>query len=570
MSFKELLNKYIKELKCTSKDLANEAGLSQTVISRYKSGERIPKNDEQLEKIANALAKIGNTKNLNFNKNEIFNSFINSLKNNFDFVSFSTNLNILIKLFNINTNDLAKYLSFDASHISRIKNGKSKPSDPFEFSVKVCNYIAEKYKSQKDLDMIKNMINDKDLNQENVQSKLLEWLTKKNINEEIEINKFLNNLNDFDLNDYINAIKFDRLKVINIPFYKGKTKSYYGINEMKQGELDFFKTVILSKNSKKIFMCSDMPMEDMAKDLDFGKKWMLAIAMCLKKELNLEIIHDLNRPFNEMMLGLESWIPIYMTGLVSPFYLKNENNSLYKHLNYVSDNVALVGECIDNHHDNGKYYLTNKKNEVSYYKQKCQLILNKACSLMDIYNIEKKKDFDLFRKKESYAKGDRKRILSSLPFYTLNKELLLEILNDNNINQTDTKLILSHFNEEQKFITNQLKDNKLEDNIHIINESDFDDNISYLNLSNMFYHKKIFYNYNQYLQHLKLTKVFAKNTDNYSLVINQNKTFNNITIIINKSHYVIISKDSNPVIHFVIRHPKLVKSIENFYPIVKE
>lgn len=31
-------------------------------------------------------------------------------------------------------------------------------------------------------------------------------------------------------------------------------------------------------------MCSDMPMEDMAEDVDFGKKWMFAIAMTLKKD----------------------------------------------------------------------------------------------------------------------------------------------------------------------------------------------------------------------------------------------------------------------------------------------
>ena len=31
-------------------------------------------------------------------------------------------------------------------------------------------------------------------------------------------------------------------------------------------------------------MCSDMDIEDMAKDIDFAKKWMFAIAMCLKKD----------------------------------------------------------------------------------------------------------------------------------------------------------------------------------------------------------------------------------------------------------------------------------------------
>ena len=47
-----------------------------------------------------------------------------------------------------------------------------------------------------------------------------------------------------------------------------------------------------------------------------------------------------------MMLGLESWIPIYMTGQISPYYLKEVKNSVYNHLNYVSGGAALTGECI--------------------------------------------------------------------------------------------------------------------------------------------------------------------------------------------------------------------------------
>jgi hypothetical protein len=40
--------------------------------------------------------------------------------------------------------------------------------------------------------------------------------------------------------------------------------------------------------------------------------------MLMKKGIRLEVIHDLDRPFEEMMYGLESWIPLYMTGQVSP------------------------------------------------------------------------------------------------------------------------------------------------------------------------------------------------------------------------------------------------------------
>ena len=71
----------------------------------------------------------------------------------------------------------------------------------------------------------------------------------------------------------------------------------------------------------------------------------------LKKGHHLNIIHNLDRPFNEMMLGLESWIPIYMTGQISPYYLSNLKNNIYNHLNYVSAAATLSGECINGFHN---------------------------------------------------------------------------------------------------------------------------------------------------------------------------------------------------------------------------
>ena len=66
MNFKEVLNKYLKELNCSSKKLSNESGLSESVISRYRSGERTPvKNSEQLNKLTNALFNIAKDNNKN-------------------------------------------------------------------------------------------------------------------------------------------------------------------------------------------------------------------------------------------------------------------------------------------------------------------------------------------------------------------------------------------------------------------------------------------------------------------------------------------------------------------------
>ena len=41
-----------------------------------------------------------------------------------------------------------------------------------------------------------------------------------------------------------------------------------------------------------------------------------------EKRLDIHIIHDVERPMKDMMLGLENWIPLYMTGQIFPYYLK--------------------------------------------------------------------------------------------------------------------------------------------------------------------------------------------------------------------------------------------------------
>ena len=575
MNFKEVLNKYLKELNCSSKKLSNESGLSESVISRYRSGERTPvKNSEQLNKLTKALFNIAKDNGKNkytFDKIESdFNSTLAS--DDFDYTTFSNNLNTLITSLNINTHEMSKYIVFDASHISRIRYGKAKPSNPVEFSNKICSYILNKYKNPDDINNLIMIIGCKksDLSNEKIYSTLFNWLTSEIVPVKNQISDFLHHLDSFNLDDYIKVIKFDELKVPNIPFYKAKTKHYYGIEEMKQGELNFFKGTVLSKSKEDIFMCSDMPMEDMAKDIDFGKKWMFAIAMCLKKGHHLNIIHNLDRPFNEMMLGLESWIPIYMTGQISPYYLSNLKNNVYNHLNYVSAAAALSGECINGFHNKGMYYLTTNKNEIEYYKEKSDLLLKKAKPLMEIYRENNIKEYHLFLKKEENIECDRTRYISSLPLFTISDELLIKILKRNKLTKEEINKIIKYKNNEFKYMNSILKKNKVFDYIYVIKENEFISDTPSLSLNNLFIDKTINYTYKEYIEHLKLTNEYAKNNKNYNILTEKDKTFKNITITILKNNHVIISKNSNPTIHFVIRHPKLVAAIESFNPLVKE
>lgn len=556
MKFNDVLNKYLNLIGCSSKDLAQVSQLSESIISRYKNGGRIP-NEENLKKISEALESLSEGE---YKAEDIYKDFEKTIfDSSVDFDIVRGNLNKLIETFNINARGLAKALNFDASYLSRIRNGERIPSNKEAFVSSLAAFVLKKYEIQSYKDSYYLLFNEKE---KITLSKIREWIITNKKEEVGDVDNFLSTLDEFNLNDYIKAIKFDELKVPNIPFYKARCKTYYGVEEMKKGELEFFKATVLSKSKEDIFMCSDMPMEDMAEDKEFGKKWMFAIAMCLKKGLHLNIIHNLDRPFNEMMLGLESWIPIYMTGQVSPYYLKEVKNSVYHHFNYVSGVVALTGECIKGYHDKGKYYLTNNSRELEYYREKSNLLLKKANSLMDIYSSEDLDKFERFLENESKTVGTRKRILATLPLFTISNPILKKILRENNIDSNDVSRIIRYKKEQEKVISTILKHSVITDNICKYNKNDFSDDV-YLDIDGI----KVKYKYEEYVEHFNSTKEFSKKNANYKISISE-KTFSNITISILEDNYAIISKKSNPVIHFVIRHPKLVGAISEFRPLV--
>ena len=410
MEFKTKLNNYIDILNCSSKELAEASMLSPAAISRYRNGERTPDfKSSQFNSLVSGIVKLAEQKNikeLTFqNITDDFSKVFGKNVINFDIIR--TNLNELISKLNINVSQMARALGFDASYISRISNGQRNPANAEEFVNLICKYIVKSYSNRDAKNIVADIIKVKykeieDANQ--YFEKLQDYFFSGNPSLTNPVENFLKKLDTFDLNEYIKSIHFDNLKVPTMPFQLKSSKNYYGIEQMKNAELDFFKYTVLSKTKGPIFMYNDMPIEDMAKDLEFSKKWLFAIAASLKKGLHLNMIHNLNRPFNELVLGLEGWIPIYMTGQISPYYFKQPTSNIFSHTIYCSEVCAMYGEGMSKYHNKAKYYLTSRKDELPFYKDFSKDLLKQALPLMNIYTEKNMQDFEEFIKAQKNNK----------------------------------------------------------------------------------------------------------------------------------------------------------------------
>lgn len=423
MKFSEELNNYLQLLNCSAQDLSNKTGLSPTLISRYLNDKRTPRlGSDYFKKIVDGIYEISISNNIELNKTNIYDVLNKSLSfTDINFDDFVANFNLLLVELNINISDIAKFVGYDTSFISKVRSKNRKPSDLADFSKKIACYVVQNYQNAEQKAVISTIVNCslEDLDNSNKYLSILEsWLVSHQDNNSELVKNFLNKLDTFDLNDYIGT-DFNKIKVPTSPIILKNSKTFFGSEGRKKAEGEFLKTTLLSKLKEPIFFFNNLPISEAGKDEEFKKKWILAVTMVLKKGLHLNMVHTIDRPLNEMLLGLENWIPIYMTGNISPYFFKEPPSNMFYESLYVSGSVCLSGNCFKNSDENSRFFLTTKTNELEFYKEKAQYMLSKAKPLMTIYKEKDKSKFDEFlnNEKKSNVKKISNNTFKNIDFY---------------------------------------------------------------------------------------------------------------------------------------------------------
>ncbi len=141
-------------------------------------------------------------------------------------------------------------------------------------------------------------------------------------------------------------------------------------------------------------------MESEFTDPEFYKKWLFGLALLLKNGIEINIIHNIYRPAKEMLMGIRSWLPLYMSGAVHSYYFDVKYHSNIKYMHCTSGHQALVGETMEGN-EQYLYYYTTKQPELSYYQEKSKYLMEHAKPLMDFYfEGRDSQKFQLFLDKE--------------------------------------------------------------------------------------------------------------------------------------------------------------------------
>lgn len=581
MRFCEQLNEYITRLDCRGKELAEAAGLSAPSLSRYRTGERTPgrgsavstpgRGSAVLTALSDALADMAKAKALpDMDADTLYSAFLQCDEYaGTDKKMLRENFNALIEVMGLSVAKLCRCANYDPSAIFRFRRGERQPAEPEQFAAAVASYVSREMDGPAQREVASALLGcaAEDLGDRAAYCRRVQdWLLGSHAPREDSVSRFLTKLDEFDLNAYIRSVHFDELKVPVVPFQLPTSRSYSGLRQMMDSELDFMKAAVLSRSTEPVFLYSDMPMTEMAKDPEFPKKWMFGMALLLKKGLRLQIIHNIDRNLPEMMLGLESFIPMYMTGQIEPYYFKAPQGGVFLHFLRVSGTAALTGEAVSGHHSEGRYYLTNNRAEVAYYRRRADALLENAKPLMEIYRADVASRLNAFLLADSRTPGRRRCVLSAPPLYTADPAFLTAVLQRHDVPAPDQERILAHAKSHREQAETILRDNEMVLALPRLTEEAFERYPMSLPLSGSFYERDIPYTYQEYLEHIDQTEQFAAVHPRCRLELTADSTFRNLQIVMHEGRWAMVSKEKSPTIHFVIRHAKLRSAIESFEP----
>lgn len=212
MTFQQQLNQYIEQLGCSAKTLSDKAGLSPSLLSRYRTGKSIPQtNSKQLEQLAKAISDIAAQKHISVSFKQVLHTLSETLHSDFDAGIYAARVNLMISELGINASAMAKSMGYDASYISRVRNGSRIPADLPAFTAHFVQYIVKSYDRASLISLLKKqkiVVNEPDTSTQDLIQLFTGFLTKSTGTVSWKNSSFLQKLEEFDLNSFIRSLHF--------------------------------------------------------------------------------------------------------------------------------------------------------------------------------------------------------------------------------------------------------------------------------------------------------------------------------------------------------------------------
>ncbi len=452
---------------------------------------------------------------------------------------FGDRFNVVMEISGLSNIALSRKAHVDPSLISRYRAGVRSPISNPEMAKLISSTLFRQIESAGRLEKLSGLMNVRtDLIDE---SFFAEWLCTPEHQKDESITSAEKLLGAFEsmLIPHEMTIPED-IDILSEPFDESKN-TYEGYEGLREAVIRFLKTAA-REHAPELLLYSNQSMDWMTGDPLFLRKWSLHMAACVKSGVRIRIIHNIDRNLDEMNRAIISWLPLYISGMIEPYYCTLSSGSLFSRTLFLYPGHACINaSLVAGTEDHGTYAYETSAPALDELLIQFNGMINHSKPLAEITSSDK----TLIPRGDMYIIQPMPSLLS-MP-ENVAKDLDSEIIKER-WSQIHDHFVSSFEYRVYECVTLQEKEDDPKDTGYI---------------ESIPGSRKITYTKDAYKDHLRNIISLMNSYPGYRLIELPEMPFLNMQLIISEDFVRIIRTDE-PVISFTFTHPLMCHAFVNY------
>jgi len=476
-------------------------------------------------------------------------------------VKFSEKLDFLMKITNTTNSALAQNVKLDASHISRLRRGKRNALKDQTCIQSMSTYFCKRCTADYQRKALSERLNTSHLFIDNTKQieLITQWLINDDENKTNRVDTFLSCLSNQTPKAQIQAPHQIQTPLTDFP---PDTAIYYGIEGKRKAVIFFLSEVLVQNEPRTLLLFSDEATDWMTTDRDFASKWAALMTQVLAKGNRIKVIHTVSRDLDEMLSAITQWIPLYMSGLIEPYYYPKKKDGIFRRTLFIAPEIsAVVSSSVGNMLNEAANLLFRNSAAISAFALEFNQYLSLCKPLMRIFTSKDKIAYFETLLAFENEKSDSIMKTESLSLLTMPESVFNAIT-------TRIGKPFYNFSEHQKprmtAFENNLKTNSFTEIVQIFDVDTVKNNQVKVALSDMLIGCAIYYTADEYILHLEQILYFMDTYQNFEVYVDKNKLEHPYLVYAREYLGTIVAKTSVPPIILTINEGNLASTFWDY------
>ena len=465
-------------------------------------------------------------------------------------------LDLIMNITNTQNNLLGKALSFDASYVSRIRNGKRNIPNNMPFLHSAAEILNQRITKKQQISALEDIIcrgNKWPEDKETACELLYQWLLQENGDEKSKVPEALA------------ALSLTATPEFKATRESGKTEGestqstqyFFGNSGKRQAVLQFLSRLAASKEPHTLLLYSDEEFNWMYEDESFAPKWAMLMLEIAKNGGKIKIVHTISRSSGEMLTALQKWIPLYMSGTIESYYYPKLLDRVFRRSLFIAKgDSAITATSIEQNTASALNCLVYDKEAVKGLESEYYNFLSLCKPLMQMYN---KSNCDTFWKFYDRFEKEEENFLTLQGFpsqFTMSADVISQISKrcNNHIFETRHKTSLENFTKVMEKGIHYTEVVKLPDP-KLVKAGAVP-----LPFSDLTFNDHLCYTAEEYVKHMESILFYLKKYENYHLLILKELPINS-AIYVKEYTGVIVANAAESSSLFTIAEPRMTAAL---------